>query len=162
MRLLAVLALSVSLLVASDYPRPQEPHWKIKVEERYSNGQPSKIIFYEELGDAEAVAVKLITYYPSGQVKLEADVTSRKDEEGKVKLVPVGVEIALDERNSVEKVAHYNNEGELHGEMRLYYPTGAEKGVFHFNKGKRHGLFVTYHLEGGKAEEIHYENDQIV
>src|ERR1700733_13687606 len=114
MRILALLVLSFSLLAASDnspplaHPRMQEPHWKAKVEERYPGGQPSKIIFYEELGDDEAVAVKLITYYPSGQVKLESDVTSKKDEEGKMKLFPVGVEITLDERNNVDKVAHYN------------------------------------------------------
>ena len=168
MRILAVLVLSFSLLAASDnvppmaHPRQQEPHWKAKIEERHPTGQPSKIIFFEEIGDAEAVAVKLITYYPSGQVKLESDVTSRKDEEGKLKLVPVGVEITLDERNNVEKVAHYNNEGDLHGEMRLFYPTGQEKAVLRFNQGKRQGLFVTYHLEGGKAEEVQYEDDKVV
>ncbi len=117
MRILALLVLSFSLLAASDnfpplaHPRQQEPHWKAKVEERHSTGQPSKIIFYEEVGDAEAVAVKLITYYPNGQVKLESDVTSTRDEEGKLKLVAVGVEISLDERNNVEKVAHYNANG---------------------------------------------------
>src|SRR5579872_2482717 len=106
MRILALFILSFSFLAASDnsppsaHPRQQEPHWKAKVEERHSGGQPSKIVFYEEIGDAEAVAVKLITYYPSGQVKLESDVTSKKDEEGKIKLIPVGVEIALDERNN--------------------------------------------------------------
>src|ERR1700674_5267562 len=106
MRILALFVLSFSLLAAAEssiptaHPRQQEPHWKAKIEERHSSGQPSKIIFYEELGDAEPVAVKLITYYPSGQVKLESDVTSKKDEEGKLKLIPVGVEIAIDERNN--------------------------------------------------------------
>ncbi len=125
------------------------------------SGQPSKIIFYEELGDAEAVAVKLITYYPNGQVKLESDVTSKKDEEGKLKLFPVGVEICLDERNNVEKVAHYNADGELDGEMRLFYPTAQLKAVCPVPK-KENGMdFTTYHLEGGKAEEVRYEDDAL-
>src|SRR5260221_10576930 len=109
MRILAlfVLAFSLSVMAADNsipktHPRQQEPHWKAKIEERHSTGQPAKIVFYEELGDAEAVAVKLITYHPSGQVKMETDVTSIKDEEGKLTLIPAGVEICLDERNNVE------------------------------------------------------------
>src|SRR6185436_6862701 len=168
MRILGLFILAFSFLAAGENPaeqtrpRQQEPHWKAKVEERHSNGQPSKIVFYEELGDAEPVAVKLVSYYPSGQVKLESDVTSKKDEEGKSKLIPVGVEITIDERNNVEKIAHYNAEGVLHGEMRLFYPTSQVKATCQFENGKRHGAFIVYHLEGGKAEEVQYEDDKVV
>ncbi|HUD01517.1 MAG TPA: toxin-antitoxin system YwqK family antitoxin, partial [Rhabdochlamydiaceae bacterium] len=165
---LFVLVFSIFSLVGAaensvprTHPRQQEPHWKAKIEERHPSGQPSKIVFYEEIGDAAAVAVKLIAYYPSGQVKMEADVTSKRDEEGKLVLIPIGVEISLDERNNVEKVANYAD-GVLDGEMRLFYPTGQVKATCQFKKGKRHGAALVYHLEGGKAEEAQYEEDKIV
>src|SRR5476651_433786 len=111
MRFLPLFVLALSLTFAAEssapktHPRQQEPHWKAKIEERYSSGQPAKIVFYEELGDLPPIAVKLIAYHPNGQVKMEADVTSKQDEEGKLILTPNGIEIALDERGNVEKVA---------------------------------------------------------
>ncbi|HVX00932.1 MAG TPA: toxin-antitoxin system YwqK family antitoxin, partial [Candidatus Babeliaceae bacterium] len=167
MRLIGIFILACSLALAAEkplqpiQPRPQEPHWKAKVEEMYPSGQPAKIVFYEELGDEPPVAVKLVCYHPNGQIKMESDVTSSQDNEGKMTLIPNGVEINLDERGNVEKVAHHVK-GALDGEMRLFYPTGQMKAICHFKEGKRHGPAIIYHLEGNKAEELQYADDKIV
>ena len=167
MRFVAIFVLGFSILCAAEketprnLPRPQEPHWKVKIEERFPSGQPSKVVFYEELGDNPPVAVKLTAYHPSGQIKLEADVTSKQNDEDKTVLIANGIEVLVDEKGNLEKITHYDN-GVLEGEMKVFYPNNQVKATCNFKQGKRNGSAIAYHLDGGKAEEVPYVDDKII
>jgi len=143
-----------------DSPKPLEPHWKGKIEERAASGQPLKIVYYEELGDAPEVPVKVVTYYLNGQIKQECDVTSVLLEED-LKVMPHGVEVSLDEKGGLEQIAHYIK-GQLHGELKLFFPNGRLKAHTYFKEGKRHGSSILYFLEGNKSEEFEYAEDKLV
>ncbi len=142
-------------------PRQLEPHWKGKIEERFPSGQPVRVVYHEEVGKSPPTPVKIVTFYPHGQIKQEVDVTSIQNENGETITVPHGVELNVDERGKLEKVAQYAW-GELDGEMKLFFPTGQVKAHSHFKRGKREGSSVLYFLDGSKAEEFQYADDKII
>ena len=82
-KLLSVLfCLGVSMVCAVSEPvapvaqslKQRQPHWRPKIIEYYPEGQPQRVLFYEQITEAGEVPVKQVLFHPSGQVHNEADL----------------------------------------------------------------------------------------
>ncbi|MBS0615175.1 MAG: hypothetical protein JSR58_01315 [Verrucomicrobia bacterium] len=146
--------------------KPREPQWRHRALEQYPSGQAAQILFYDLDDNGAEVPLKLVAFYPSGQVKVEADVIQVSEEEAatrewKSRYVPHGVFVALYEDGKMERMAQFTR-GLAHGETRLFYPSNQLKGLFHSNMGKKTGHSVFYFADGVKAEEGEFDDDKPV
>ena len=141
--------------------KQRQPHWRPKIMENYEGGQPQRVLFYEQIGEANEAPVKQLFFYPNGQIKVEMDLAlvpedSKGAKEWKSIIVPHGMSLSYFEGGQVERVCFYDR-GVLHGEMKLFFPDGKLHGECSFKQGERHGQMFSYFEEGGKAEEALFE-----
>src|SRR5262249_7490570 len=138
-KMLIVIALFFSSLSygwsASESIRPvapglkqRQPHWRPKIMESFQTGQPKRVLFYEQIGDANEAPVKQVVFYPNGQIKNEMDLIEVEEDsngakEWKSTIVPHGMSIAFFENGQMEKTVFYDH-GVLHGEMKIYFSDG--------------------------------------
>src|SRR5206468_1416759 len=54
--------------------KQRQPHWRPKIMESFQTGQPQRVLFYEQIGDANEAPVKQVSFYPNGQIKNEMDL----------------------------------------------------------------------------------------
>lgn len=146
--------------------RQREPHWRPLIVEHYPDGQPLRILFYEQVTEENEAPVKQVIFYPNGQVHQETDLTVISEEESaatewKSTIVPHGIYLVLSAQGEVERVSTYDR-GVLHGEMKLFYPGNKLKGQCIFNKGKREGSLTLFFEDGSKLEESTYQNGVLV
>src|ERR1700730_10379287 len=92
--ILFALVSSAPLPVATQL-RQRQPHWSPKIMEIYGEGQPKRVLFYEQIGNESEAPVKQILFFPNGQIKAEFDLTvveegSAASEEWKSTIVPHG------------------------------------------------------------------------
>ena len=142
--------------------KQRQPHWRPKIAETFQSGQPERVLFYEQIGDANEAPVKQVAFYSNGQIKNEVDLIEvAEDSKGAVDwkstIVPHGMSIAFFQNGQIEKVAFYDR-GVLHGEMKLFFSDGKLHGQCMFNQGERHGQLISFYEDGSKAEETTYEN----
>ncbi len=160
------VALTCFLFSSPPMLKPREPHWRPAVLETSPEGQPLRVLFYEQITETNETPVKQILFYPSGQVKNEADLIvvaedSPGFQEWKSTIVPHGTNISFFQNGQIEKIAVYDR-GLLNGEMELFHPDGKVKGKCGFFQGKRHGSMFFNHEDGSKAEEGSYEEGLLV
>ena len=84
LKVLLAIALSLGLTLGWAAPEPvkpvapalkqRQPHWRPKVMENYPEGQPQRVLFYEQIGEQNEAPVKQVLFYPSGQIKNEMDL----------------------------------------------------------------------------------------
>ena len=146
--------------------KQRQPHWRPKIMEKYEGGQPRRVLFYEQIGDANEAPVKQIFFYPNGQVQAETDLVlvpedSRGAKEWKSIVVPHGMSVSYFDTETVEKVAFYDR-GVLHGPMKVFFRKGELHGECFFKQGERHGPMVTYFEGGVKEEEALFDEGKIL
>jgi antitoxin component YwqK of YwqJK toxin-antitoxin module len=146
--------------------RPRQPNWHTKVVEQYPDTAPARVFFYETDDHEQDVPVKQVMFYPNGQIKSECDLvtvseTSKGFERWKTKEVPHGAHLSFTVDGKVEKISYYE-QGLLHGEAKLFYPSGKIRSTCPFSHGQREGLSLSYYEDGSKAEEIRYQADKVV
>ena len=57
------------------YPlRQKEPNWRTEVTEKYPEGNPMTVIFYEPFIGGKERAAKKISFYPNGAISQEMDL----------------------------------------------------------------------------------------
>ena len=176
LKVLLAIALSLGLTLGWAAPEPvkpvapalkqRQPHWRPKIMESYPEGQPQRVLFYEQIGDQNEAPVKQVLFYPSGQIKTEMDLIvvaedSLGAKEWKSTIVPHGMSISFFSNGQAEKAAFYDR-GLLHGEMKVFFQDGKQHGQCTFKAGQRHGLMLSYYEDGSKAEEATFENGKAI
>lgn len=146
--------------------KPRQANWRMQVAETYPEGQPLKIVFYEQVTKDREVPIRQIIFYDNGMVKSEMDVCQVADDapiakESGSSIVPHGVAVFVTPNGQVERVASYDK-GILDGQMRVFYANGKEQGICSFKQGVRHGYVATYYENGNKQEEATFADGQIV
>src|SRR5579863_7821596 len=144
----------------------RQPHWRPKIMEAYPEGQPQRVLFYEQIGDADEAPVKQMYFYPEGQVRAEVDlIVVEEDSPGakqwKSTIVPHGMSLSYFADGKLENSAFYDR-GIPHGEMKVFHPNGQLRGHCFFVQGERHGQALAYFEDGTKSEEIAFEGGKIV
>ena len=178
MRLKSLLAITLSIGLTLGWAAPEpvkpvapglkqrQPHWRPKIIESYPEGQPQRVLFYEQIGNANEAPVKQIVFYQNGQIMNEMDLIVVAEDcdaakEWKSNIVPHGLSISYFASGQVEKAAFYDS-GVPHGEMKMFYADGKLHGQCTFKKGERHGQMITYYEDGTKSEEVVFENGKII
>lgn len=146
--------------------KARQPHWRPKILENYAEGQPQRVLFYEQIGNANEAPVKQILFFPNGQIRSEMDLIVVEEDspgakEWKSTIVPHGMSLSYFSSGQLERAAFYDR-GLLHGEMKVFFSDGKLRGQCGFKQGERHGLMVSHFEDGTKAEEMVFEEDKIV
>ena len=162
----AVCAAPELVVPVAQQLKQRQPHWRPKIIEHYSEGNPQRVLFYEQITEAGELPVKQVVFHPNGQIHNETDlITISESDPGyadwKSTIVPHGMNITFFPSGQVEKVVFYDR-GLLHGEIKVFFEDGKLHGQGGFRKGKRHGQMTSYYADGTKAEEMTYEDGQIV
>ena len=132
--------------------KTRQPHWRPKIMESYPEGQPSRVLFYEQMSAENEAPVKQVYFYPSGQIKTEMDLIVVAEDtpaakEWKSTIVPHGMCVSFFSNGQIERVAGYDR-GVLHGDLKVYYENGKLHGECTFKQGERHGKMASYFEAG--------------
>ena len=76
--------------------KPRQPNWRMQVIETHPDGQPHKLVFFEQVAKDREEPVRQIIFYDNGLVKTEMDVArvaedSAAAQEWKSTIVPHGM-----------------------------------------------------------------------
>lgn len=150
----------------------------------YGKDQPKEIINFNSQGEKEG---KSEEYHPNGQLKAVADYKADLLE-GEVKMwfedgsvsalkffkkgKPIGEQKEYFSKDSVgdqgkksplqiARLFRYDDNGELEGEQRSFYPTGAVQTVVNYSHGQLHGLKAMWNDQGVLIEEATYDHDKL-
>lgn len=145
--------------------KPRMPEWRPKIIERFPDGNPSLVLFFEDGEDGESVPVKRISFYENGKTKEETDLISvNKESEGfklwDSEVVPHGVSVEFLKEGQLDKIYYYN-QGLLHGTQGNFYPDGKPKDTISYKMGQKHGSAVSFYQDGTKSLEAEYIDDKI-
>ncbi len=166
--------LHISMLCAAPEPvvpvaqslKQRQPHWRPKVSDSYGEGQPQRVLFYEQITELGELPVKQVIFHPNGQIHNETDLITISEEEPgyadwKSTIVPHGVNVTFFSNGQIEKLSFYNR-GLLHGETKVFFEDGKLHAQCGFKQGQRHGQMISYFQNGTKSEEMTYEEGKII
>ena len=167
-----LLVSSFSMAIAQDFSqpdpvdpvatelKPRQPEWRPKIVERFSDGNPALVLFYEEEDSGESYPVKRMTFFPTGRTKEETDLIHISKEDPAFKqwdseIVPHGVSIAFSEEGPIRTIRYYDR-GLLHGTMGVFYSDGKPEQTCGYLAGKKHGKALSFYEDGTKSEDATY------
>ena len=105
------------------------PEWKPQVVERYTQGNPKLVIFYEERQTDQWVAIKRMQLFENGKTQEEADLIEIQQTDPGYKrwnstIVPHGVYVEFYETGHLKNLSYYDR-GLLHGTVSSHYSDGS-------------------------------------
>ncbi len=147
---------------ADEVLKSRQPNWRTKILESFPEGGVQKVLFYEPAAREEVdIPVKVVSYYPSGEMRNETDLTVLPKDDpvalsSGTRVVPHGFSVDYWPSGVAERVSFYEK-GKLHGNFYGYdeHSTLIERGTY--SQGKLTGLLERYHSDGTKAFQAHYE-----
>lgn len=164
----SILIFVCSLLFFEAYAAPTEslrlrqPNWRTKILESFPEGGIRKVLFYEPVQDGSDVPVKVVTYYPSGQIRNETDLTVLPEGHSSAvaagtTVVPQGFSVDYWPNGVAAKVSFFD-QGILHGNTTSYDETSSLTERGSYDKGKLTGPFDRFYSDGSKRSQAHYRD----
>ncbi|MCH9630111.1 MAG: hypothetical protein S4CHLAM37_01040 [Chlamydiia bacterium] len=140
--------------------KPRLPEWRPKIVERFADGNPTIVLFYEEADSGESHPTKRMSFYPNGRTREETDliVITKDDPAFKLwdsQIVPHGVSVQFDKNGPIRSIRYYDK-GLLHGTLGIFYSDGKPEQTCSYSQGQKHGKAYSFYEDGTKSEDATY------
>ena len=115
--------------------KARQPNWRMEIIETYSQGIPSKVLFFEPIsGSDHDTPVKQMTYRQDSTLASETDLVVFEEPGAEAQVLPHGPSLTYSHTGTIESIIFYIK-GIQQGPARSYYPSGVLKSYANYKNG---------------------------